>query len=104
MAKALTPAAITRRLAELPGWSFRDHRLHREYRFPGFSSAFAFMTACALEAEKMNHHPDWSNSWATVRISLTTHDAGGVTDLDFQLAAKCEAAAAGFNPTPPPAG
>jgi 4a-hydroxytetrahydrobiopterin dehydratase len=54
------------------------------------------MTACALEAEKMNHHPDWSNVWATVRVRLSTHDAGGITDLDFQLASKMEALARRF--------
>jgi len=96
MAKPLTPAAITRRLEELPGWSAVNGQLQREFRFPGFPEAFAFMAACALEAEKLNHHPDWSNSWATVRIALTTHDAGGITELDFQLAAKMEAHARRF--------
>lgn len=96
MVKLLTPAAITRRLEELPGWSVHNGQLQREYRFTGFPEAFAFMVACALEAEKLNHHPDWSNSWATVRISLTTHDAGGITELDFQLAAKMETHAGRF--------
>lgn len=96
MAKPLTEAAIARRLEELPGWTLGETQILREYRFGGFSEAFAFMTACALEAEKMNHHPDWSNAWATVRVGLSTHEAGGITDLDFQLALKMEAVARRF--------
>jgi 4a-hydroxytetrahydrobiopterin dehydratase len=92
----MTAEEITRRLQELPGWSLGENQILRDYRFDGFSEAFAFMTACALEAEKMNHHPDWSNVWATVRVRLSTHDAGGITDLDFQLASKMEALARRF--------
>jgi 4a-hydroxytetrahydrobiopterin dehydratase len=92
----MTAEEITRRLQELPGWSLGENQILRDYRFSGFSEAFAFMTACALEAEKMNHHPDWSNVWATVRVRLSTHDAGGITDLDFQLASKMEALARRF--------
>lgn len=91
MAKLLTEAAITRRLEEIPGWSVVNGKLHREFRFADFTGAFAFMTACALEAEKLNHHPEWSNVWATVRVDLATHDAGGITELDFQLAARMNA-------------
>ncbi len=68
-------------------WSERDGGLHREFEFTNFSEAFAFMTRVALLAEKRNHHPDWSNSWNKVSISLTTHDAGGVvTDGDREMA------------------
>lgn len=96
MPKLMTAEEITRRLQELPGWRLGENEILRDYRFGGFSEAFAFMTACALEAEKMNHHPDWSNVWATVRVRLSTHDAGGITDLDFQLASKMEALARRF--------
>lgn len=88
MAAKLTDAKITAKLTGLTGWSVKRGKLHREFRFKNFVEAFAFMTAAALEAEKMNHHPEWFNVWATVRVDLTTHDAGGVTELDFKLAAK----------------
>lgn len=88
MAAKLTDAKITTKLAGLTGWSVKRGKLHREFRFNDFVEAFAFMTAAALEAEKMNHHPEWSNVWATVRVDLTTHDAKGITELDFKLAAK----------------
>jgi 4a-hydroxytetrahydrobiopterin dehydratase len=68
------------------GWELRDDALHRELRFRDFVEAFSFMTAVALIAERMNHHPDWSNVYATVTIRLTTHDAGGVTEKDVELA------------------
>jgi 4a-hydroxytetrahydrobiopterin dehydratase len=65
--------------------SARD-ALHRELRFASFSAAFAFMTRVALAAEVLNHHPEWSNVYNRVSITLTTHDAGGLTELDVQLA------------------
>jgi 4a-hydroxytetrahydrobiopterin dehydratase len=97
MPKPLTEAAIARRLEEIPRWSLLQGKLHRELKFADFVEAFSFMTAGALEAEKLNHHPEWSNVWATVRIDLTTHDAGGITDLDFQLALRMEAVARKFS-------
>ncbi len=77
-------------LAELPGWTYDpgSHVLHAAYRFPSFVEAFSFMTACALVAEKMNHHPNWSNVYATVDIVLYSHDEGGVTERDGALARK----------------
>lgn len=83
---ALDEAEAARRLAELPGWDLVDGRLHRELRFDGFAAAFGFMASVALVAEKLDHHPDWSNSWNKVVVDLTTHDAGGLTTLDFDLA------------------
>jgi 4a-hydroxytetrahydrobiopterin dehydratase len=68
------------------GWSVVDGKLHRELTFPGFGAAFAFMTRVALAAEKLDHHPDWSNSWNRVVIDLVSHDAGEITDRDLQLA------------------
>ena len=83
----LTDAEIATRLASLPGWSLADGKLRREFRFRDFSEAFGFMARAALVAEKMDHHPDWSNVWNRVTVELSTHDAGGITALDFELAA-----------------
>jgi 4a-hydroxytetrahydrobiopterin dehydratase len=85
---------VTQRLAELPGWTVQDGKLHREYKFADFVEAFGFMAAAALVAERMNHHPEWFNVWSTVRIDLATHDAGGITANDFALAAAMERLAA----------
>jgi 4a-hydroxytetrahydrobiopterin dehydratase len=86
--KKLEDREIDRRLAEVPGWTVEDGKLHREIRFGDFNEAFAFMTRCALVAEQLDHHPEWFNVYSTVRIDLTTHDAGGLSDLDFRLAAR----------------
>jgi 4a-hydroxytetrahydrobiopterin dehydratase len=83
-------AEIERRIAELSEWSLAGGKLHREYRFPDFKSAFSFMTAVALKADEMDHHPEWSNVYNRVTIDLTTHDAGGLTELDFELATEAE--------------
>ena len=76
-------------LAQLPAWSAapgdRD-AIRRAIAFPNFSLAFGFMSRVAMEAEKLDHHPEWSNVYGRVEILLTTHDAGGVTDLDLRLA------------------
>ena len=74
-------------LADLPGWSVEGGKLHREFRFADFNEAFGFMARAALVAEQMNHHPEWSNVYATVVVDLTTHDAGGITKSDLDLAA-----------------
>jgi 4a-hydroxytetrahydrobiopterin dehydratase len=81
---------ITRRLADLTGWTVQAGKLHRDYRFGDFVAAFGFMASVALIAERMNHHPEWFNVWSTVRVDLTTHDAGGITAKDFELAAAME--------------
>ncbi|GIW41744.1 MAG: putative pterin-4-alpha-carbinolamine dehydratase [Candidatus Binatia bacterium] len=83
----LADEEIRRRLAELRGWELREGKLFREFRFSDFVQAFSFLAAAALVAEKLDHHPEWSNVYRTVRVFLSTHDAGGVTELDFQLAA-----------------
>lgn len=68
-------------------WKEENNSLKRVFKFKDFSEAFAFMTRVAMEAEKMNHHPTWTNTWNTVSIELSTHDAGNkVTDLDRKLA------------------
>ena len=72
-------------------WEESDNALHAEFKFRDFSQAFAFMTEVAIAAEKMNHHPEWTNVWNTVKFSLCTHDAGNtVTDRDRKLAAKID--------------
>ena len=86
----LEPVAVTAALAGLADWSLADGKLFRELRFRDFSEAFGFMTRVALAAESMNHHPEWSNVWATVRIHLTTHDCGGVSERDVELARRID--------------
>lgn len=88
--RKLSDAEIQTRLADLPGWSLAHGKLHREYRFDGFVAAFGFMASAALVAEAMNHHPEWLNVYDRVRVDLNTHDAGGITALDFTLAEKME--------------
>lgn len=75
-------------LARLPAWEFdpQGPALKREYRFADFSAAFSFMTRVAELAERMNHHPDWCNRYNRVEVTLTTHDARGVTALDLSMA------------------
>jgi 4a-hydroxytetrahydrobiopterin dehydratase len=84
----LNKDAIAAALAELEGWSLAADgaSIKRSFVFKNFSEAFAFMTRVALAAEKMDHHPDWSNVYKTVDVTLNTHDAGGVTALDIELA------------------
>ena len=73
--------------ASIPGgWLLRDGALHREFVFVDFEQAFSFIAAVATVAESMNHHPDWSNSWNKVSISLVSHDVGRVTERDIALA------------------
>jgi 4a-hydroxytetrahydrobiopterin dehydratase len=87
----LTEAEVAERLSALPGWTVAEGRLHRVFQFRDFGEAFAFMTAVALVAEKMDHHPDWRNVYNRVTIDLVTHDAGGLTVLDFDLAGRISA-------------
>lgn len=73
-------------LRGLPGWVLRDGKLHRVLKFQDFVEAFGFMAQVALLAERMNHHPEWCNVYQTVAISLMTHDAGGITMKDIEMA------------------
>jgi 4a-hydroxytetrahydrobiopterin dehydratase len=75
-------------------WSVQDGKLHKTFRFKDFNEAFGFMTRVALVAEAMDHHPEWLNVFNSVRVDLSTHDAGGLTELDFALAGRIEAIAA----------
>ncbi len=92
--KKLTDAELSVRLAKAPKWRIENGKLRRDFKFASFVEAFGFMSSVALLAESMNHHPEWFNVWSTVRIELSTHDAGGITELDFALAEKIDALAA----------
>jgi 4a-hydroxytetrahydrobiopterin dehydratase len=74
-----------------PGWDVVDGRLHRDLEFPDFADAFAFMTRVAFAAEKLDHHPDWSNSWNRVSIDIVNHAAGGITERCIALATEIDA-------------
>ena len=87
MAEKLDHTVVQAKLKETPDWKLLEGKLHREFRFDDFVTAFGFMSAAALVAEKMNHHPEWSNVYNKVIVDLVTHDAGGITELDFELAA-----------------
>lgn len=84
-------------MGDLPDWNLEsDHSaISRRFTFANFGQAFGFMTQVALEAEKMDHHPEWSNVYKTVDVRLNTHDAGGLTELDFKLARKMDKLAGG---------
>jgi 4a-hydroxytetrahydrobiopterin dehydratase len=82
----LTQAEIEARLAKVPGWSLDGQKLYRELKFSSFVAAFDFMKRVATVAEELQHHPEWFNVYSTVRIHLTTHDAGGISALDFSMA------------------
>ncbi len=84
----LSDADITVRLREVPGWSREGQTISRIWKFRDFTEALAFINKVGAVAEAMDHHPDIANSWATVRLTLTTHDKGGLTNLDFDLAKK----------------
>ena len=84
----LDEQAIAQRLMELEGWTLKDGKLHRSFQFADFVAAFGFMSSVALVAESLNHHPEWFNVYNRVQVDLITHDAGGITDLDFRLAAR----------------
>jgi len=82
----LSNEQIRKELANLPGWSIVDGKLHKEFTFKNFIEAFGFMTTAALHIEKMNHHPEWFNVYNKIKVDLVTHDAGGITQNDINLA------------------
>jgi len=92
-AAKLTPQELEAGLAELQGWTVVNGKLHREYKFPDFSHAFGFMAAAATGIERMNHHPEWFNVYGKVVVDLTTHDSGGITKKDLDLARLLESLA-----------
>lgn len=88
MPDPLNPQDLTQEVSNLDGWSVLSQRpaIFKKYVFNDFRQAFAFMTKCANFAEEINHHPEWFNIYKTVEITLTTHDAGGITPLDIEMA------------------
>jgi 4a-hydroxytetrahydrobiopterin dehydratase len=78
--------ALAEAMVDLEGWTVKGGKLHKEYSFDDFVAAFGFMTSAALCAEKRNHHPEWFNVYNRVRVDLSTHDAGGITMFDIELA------------------
>ncbi|MCZ6454661.1 MAG: 4a-hydroxytetrahydrobiopterin dehydratase [Alphaproteobacteria bacterium] len=95
MAEKLSDTARTAALAGLSGWTVVDGRdaIAKTFTFKDFNEAFGFMSRVALKAEAMNHHPEWFNVWNRVEVTLSTHDAGGLTELDIELAGFMDAAA-----------
>ena len=84
--KKLSEHELEEQVKAMKGWELKNGKLEKSFRFSNFVEAFGFMTKIALEAEKINHHPEWSNVYDSVSIRLTTHDAGGITDFDIKLA------------------
>jgi len=93
--KKLSDDEIAGALPSLGGWSVVNGKLHREYRFANFVEAFGFMASVSLVAEAMDHHPEWFNVYRSVRVDLNTHDAGGITHLDVELAKRMNTLARG---------
>lgn len=85
-AAKLSDAELESALTGLGGWQAVEGKLHKEFRFADFVHAFGFMTAAALRIERLNHHPEWFNVYGTVQVDLTTHDSGGITAKDVELA------------------
>lgn len=86
----LTDTELKAALDRLSGWTMANDKLHRQYKFPDFAHAFGFMATAAVLIDKMNHHPEWSNVYNRVIVDLTTHDAGGITEKDIELAGVLE--------------
>ncbi len=95
MADRLADSEIEEALKGLEGWTLQNGKLNRDFKFASFVEAFGFMTSAAIEAEKMNHHPEWFNVYSKVNVQLVTHSADGVTDLDVDLAKKMNTLASG---------
>ena len=95
MVEKMDTDTVAAQLEGLDGWELIDGKLHREFKFANFVEAFGFMTRAAIEAEKMNHHPEWFNVYSKVVVDLTTHEAGGISERDFELAEGMNALADG---------
>lgn len=94
----IDPQSVDKYMEAIPHWTCNDEKsaINRKFRFNDFSWAFAFMTQIAIEAEKMNHHPEWFNVYNRVEITLNTHDVGGLSALDFALARRIDEIAAQY--------
>lgn len=89
--KILNHDSLIESLAKVPSWEMHANGLHKKFQFADFASAWLFMQKVAVQAEALDHHPDWRNVYNTVEIKLSTHDAGGLTALDFALAERIDA-------------
>ncbi len=87
----LTEQEIEAAIGKLDGWSVRGGKLHKEYEFASFNEAFGFMARASMEIERMNHHPEWANVYNRLTVELVTHDAGGITANDTELARRLDA-------------
>lgn len=88
----VTQAELDEALQALPGWQVQDGKLHKEYRFATFSLAMGWMVSAGMEADKMDHHPEWTNVYNRVTVDLVTHSLGNqISNLDIELAKKMEA-------------
>jgi 4a-hydroxytetrahydrobiopterin dehydratase len=96
MPTRLDDTQIQAALEKLAGWEIRDGKLTRIFKFKDFGDAFAFMCACALRIHALDHHPEWSNVYSTVKVELVTHDAKGITLRDVELAGVMEGIARRF--------
>jgi 4a-hydroxytetrahydrobiopterin dehydratase len=88
--RLLSPDELKASLQNLHGWKVHNGKLHKEYKFDSFVRAFGFMTSVAITAEAMNHHPEWFNVYNTVKVDLVTHDLGGISTFDIELAQKMD--------------
>lgn len=88
--RLLSKEELNQELKKIPNWKALNGKLHREFKFDSFVEAFGFMTSVAIEAEAMNHHPDWYNVYNKVRVDLVTHDLGGIGTFDVALAQKMD--------------
>ncbi len=88
--KKLSEEDIEKRLLRFPDWDYYNNAIHAEFEFDNFKDCFSAMSRIAFECEALNHHPDWTNVYNTLNISLSTHDANGVTEKDFKLAEAIE--------------
>ena len=86
--RKLSDAEVSARLSDVPGWAIVEGKLQKTFQFASFVHAFGFMSRVALVAEAMNHHPEWFNVYNRVTIALTTHDASGISPVDFTLATR----------------
>lgn len=84
--KKLTEIEIQKRLEKLTGWNYYENAIHTDFKFKNFKDCMSGMYRIAFECEALNHHPEWTNVFNKLEITLTTHDAHGVTELDFKLA------------------
>jgi len=86
----LSEADIEKRLLQFPDWDYHNNAIHAEFEFDNFKDCFSAMSRIAFECEALNHHPEWSNTYNMLNISLATHSANGVTEKDFKLAEAIE--------------